>query len=580
MRVLRTKPFIVCVLGLAGCLAGCVPAKSQAFRNFFIPPSPKAQNTDDLQPPFVESAPDIKDVPRLFVPSDSDARPGGRTDAMLRQAELHYQAGRKYYQDGDEENARKEFDRAIDILLSAPDGATARLALEKRLNEYVEAIHRYDLAGLGAGDFQSDPGFEKPPLEDLPQLTFPIDPKLKNKVLEEVQATASQLPLEVNDTVLSFIKYFSSERGRRIVISGLRRQGRYRPMIQRILAEEGVPQELIFLAQAESGFLPRAMSRMRAGGMWQFLVSRGREYGLTQTPYTDYRFDPEKATRAAARHLRDLYHRYGDWYLAMAAYNCGPGNVDKAVQRTGYADFWELRRRSVLPRETTNYVPIVLAMTIMVKNSREYNLEDYDPDPPVEYETVNMSAPANLMLLADLADVPVSQIRDLNPALLKGVAPAGYALRVPKNAAQQLQASLESVPAERRAAWRAHRVAEGDTLGSVARRFRVTESAIATVNQVDGTLETGDLLVIPTLAERAPAAVKAAAGGKRHVATAARSRRGGALAKAVRATSAKARTSKAPTPKTAAAKPSGKRRALGYSAANVAASPRHRTVKR
>ena len=160
-------------------------------------------------------------------------------------------------------------------------------------------------------------------------------------------------------------------------------------MIQRILDEEGVPQELIHLAQAESGFIPRAMSSKAAGGMWQFVKFRGQEYGLTQTKYTDERMDPEKATRAAARHLHDLYNQFGDWYLAIAAYNCGPGAVQRAVERTGYADFWELRRRAVLPAETTNYVPIILAMTIMEKNAAEYGLTGIQFDPPIEYDTVD-----------------------------------------------------------------------------------------------------------------------------------------------------------------------------------------------
>src|SRR5437764_9724710 len=132
-------------------------------------------------------------------------------------------------------------------------------------------------------------------------------------------------------------------------------------MIRRIFDQEGVPQELIHLAQAESGFLARAKSRKAAVGMWQFLAWRGREYGLDQTAYSDDRLDPEKATQAAARHLHDLYNEFGDWYLAMAAYNCGPGCVERAVQRTGYADFWELRAHNALPRETQNYVPLILA---------------------------------------------------------------------------------------------------------------------------------------------------------------------------------------------------------------------------
>jgi membrane-bound lytic murein transglycosylase D len=265
----------------------------------------------------------------------------------------------------------------------------------------VDNIHRYDLAELGAAAIVDQGKFEKAPLEDILQMTFPVDPKLKDKVKEQVAATTSQLPLSVNDAVLGYINYFSN-RGHKTLLAGLQRSGRYRPMIQRILDEEGIPQEIIHLAQAESGFMPRAMSRKAAGGMWQFVKLRGQEYGLKQTAYTDDRMDPEKATRAAAHHLRDLYHEFGDWYLAIAAYNCGPGTVEKAVERTGYADFWELRSRGVLPAETTNYVPIILAMTIMEKNAAEYGIEGFQLDAPLEYDTVETAAPTSLTLVADI----------------------------------------------------------------------------------------------------------------------------------------------------------------------------------
>ena len=195
-------------------------------------------------------------------------------------------------------------------------------------------------------------------------------------------------------------------------------------MIQRVLDEEGVPQELIHLAQAESGFIPRAISRKAAGGMWQFVKFRGNEYGLMQTRYTDDRMDPEMATRAAAHHLHDLYNEFGDWYLAIAAYNCGPGAVEKAVERTGYADFWELRSRGVLPAETTNYVPIILAMTIMEKNAAEYGLEGLQLDPPLEYDTVETTgADQPDAGLAISPNCRVAELAAMNPAVLKGMVP-------------------------------------------------------------------------------------------------------------------------------------------------------------
>ena len=157
--------------------------------------------------------------------------------------------------------------------------------------------------------------------------------------------------------------------------------------------------------------------------MWQFVKFRGQQYGLNQTDLTDDRLDPEKATRAAARHLKDLYSEFGNWYLAIAAYNCGPGNIEKAVERTGYADFFELRARHAIPTETTNYVPIILAMTIMTKNAKEYGLDNLVPQSPVEYDTVRMSAATHLNLIGDMTDTPVSQLIELNPSLLKSVAP-------------------------------------------------------------------------------------------------------------------------------------------------------------
>jgi membrane-bound lytic murein transglycosylase D len=432
--------------------------------------------------------------------ADKSAQPFRPTasDLLIQRAEEKFRDGRKLYQINDADRARIEFDNSIDLMLQASDNPSDRALYEDKLERLVDAIHRLDLAGLGSAAPSSDqPQFEKAPLEDLLQMTFPVDPKLKSKVRTELSATASQLPLTMNDAVLGYINYFSG-RGHRTIVAGLERAGKYRPMISRVLAEEGVPQELIHLAQAESGFLPRAVSNMAATGMWQFVKFRGQQYGLNQSSLMDERLDPEKATRAAARHLHDLYVEFGDWYLAIAAYNCGPGNIEKAVARTGYADFWELRARHAIPTETTNYVPIILAMTIMTKNAAEYGLTDVVPESPLEYDSVDMTANTHLALVGDLTDTPVSQLAALNPALLRNVAPEGYSVRVPRGSGSTLSASLDRVPAVQRASWRMHRVESGDTLVAIAKRYGATPNRIAEANSLRAQEpQAGDQLLIP-----------------------------------------------------------------------------------
>jgi membrane-bound lytic murein transglycosylase D len=201
-------------------------------------------------------------------------------EALIQRAYLRFQHGKGLYQANDIANARREFNVAVDLMFAASSQDPGdRQEFGRKLDEMVDAIHRFDLAGLGASEATQDGKFDQAPLEDILKMTFPVDPRMKAKVREQVAATASQLPLTVNDTVLGYINYFSN-RGHRTIVSAIQRAGRYRPMIQRILDEEGLPQEIIHLAQAESGFYPRAMSSMAAGGMWQFVKFRGNEYGL------------------------------------------------------------------------------------------------------------------------------------------------------------------------------------------------------------------------------------------------------------------------------------------------------------
>jgi membrane-bound lytic murein transglycosylase D len=448
------------------------------------------------EPPALPANVYLQELPQLAPPLAAPRKPRG--EIVVQQAGQAFESGRRSYRAGNMAAARREFDHAIDLMLEASDQSLIdRQEYEKKLDEMIDSIHRIDLAGLGASATAEPEQFAQTPLEDILQLTFPVDPRLKDKVREQLAATVSELPLTVTDAVLGYLHFFDT-RGRNTLVAGIQRAGRYRPMIQRILDEEGIPEELIHLAQAESGFLPRAMSRMAAGGMWQFLTWRGREYGLMQTRFSDDRMDPERATRSAARHLHDLYNEFGDWYLALAAYNCGPVVVEKAVERTGYADFWELRSRGVLPIETTNYVPIILAMTIMEKNPAAYRLQGLRVDSPLEYDTIEVSASTSLALIADLADAPLPEIQALNPAILKGLTPPGYAVHVPKGTGDHLMASLQMIPPERRNAWRIHRVVSGETLASLVKKYHLPATSLLAANKLDKPeVREGDRLIVP-----------------------------------------------------------------------------------
>ncbi|MBV8897271.1 MAG: transglycosylase SLT domain-containing protein [Acidobacteriaceae bacterium] len=441
------------------------------------------------------------DASSAILETETDSLPRTpETDERLKRADAHLNAGRQMYFEGDLAGARREFDAAVDTLLNAPENGADHSRIERRLDEICDLIYRFDIEKLGAGQIQQDAVvFDKAPIDEISHMTFPVDEKLAPKLALELHQTTSGIPLELSDPVLGYVQYFSTDRGRATLLAGLRRSGKYKDLIERVFAEEGVPQELLYLAQAESGFLPRAVSNKQAVGMWQFISATGSTYSLYRGNGYDERLDPEKATRAAAKYLKDLYAHYGDWYLAMAAYNCGAGAVDRAIERTGYADFWELMKRNALPRETRNYVPIIVAMTIMAKNPKDYGLDAVDMDTPVEYDSIHLSASTNVNLIADATLQPVSVIHDLNPSLLRQVAPAGFDIHIPKGSAESAMAALDTVPAESRQAWRLHHVQAGDTLDSIARTFHVTADRIAAVNRSTDSLEAGDTLLIPAV---------------------------------------------------------------------------------
>jgi membrane-bound lytic murein transglycosylase D len=430
-------------------------------------------------------------------PPIADAR-----QALIQRVEEKFASGEQNYKAGHLEAARKEFDEAVDWMLQSGYDLNSDLRLSELFHRVVDAVYTYELQAFRAGDGFNEAPAVPAPIDEVAEMTFPVDPRLKVRAEEAAKNISHDLPLTVNDEVLSFLNFFQTPRGRSIVETGLRRAGRYREMIARVLSEEGVPQDLIYLAQAESAFQPTALSRAGARGMWQFVAYRGQEYGLRHTWWLDERQDPEKATRAAAQHLRDLYKMFGDWYLAMAAYNCGPGNVQKAIERTGYADFWELYRRNVLPKETKNYVPIILALTLIAKDAPHYGIQA-EPESPVPSDIVKPSRAIDMRLVAETIDVDVETLRALNPSLLRLATPddPAFELRLPSGTAARFSAEIADIPPDKWVSWRRHRVATGETLTSIAKKYRVTPKAIADANNLEHatSLNTGEKLIIPAI---------------------------------------------------------------------------------
>ncbi len=419
---------------------------------------------------------------------------------VIAAAEKEYLTGESNFKTGHLEDAKRNFDRAFDLLLQSPPEVRSDERVQHELERVLEGVNRPELVALQSDTPSSQPKAEPAPIDAVNEVTPPVDPGVKAQAEAEVKATHSDLPLMMTDQVAGYINYFST-RGRDTFEHALERSGRYRDMIQRILREEGVPQDLIYLAQAESGFHPLALSRVGARGMWQFMASRARGYGLQHNIWIDERQDPEKSTRAAAHHLKDLYNQFGDWYLAMAAYNSGPGGVQSAVKRTGYADFWELYKRNVLPKETRNYVPIILAVTIMAKNPAQYGLLDIVPEQPVPYDSVTIDYPVDLRLAAQCAGVSPATLQDLNPSLLRLTTPKdqSFELRLPKGTKEQYLAAIEPVPVPMRVWWRYHDVVEGDTVAVLARTYRASAQAIRTQNHLasDAELKPDTRLIIP-----------------------------------------------------------------------------------
>ena len=487
--IIAPKVVMVMLAVVMLVLTGCVPENS---------PNPGPGKSPQATAPALKpTEPSAASARPLSAPvGGQPARP--QVQAVIDAAEAAYQNGVTDYHAGKLQTAKADFDRAVDLMLTSNLDLRNEPQLRDEFDRILDAVNTLEMEALKQGNGFA-PKLEPAPVDIANDVTFPVDPNVKAQAIAELKTTQSDLPLVINDPVAGYISYFSS-RGRGTLTRSLERAGRYHAMISTVLAEEGVPQDLIYQAVAESGFQPQAVNgRSGAGGMWQFMPSGN--YGLTRNGWYDERFDPEKSTHAYARYMKLLYSQLGDWYLAMAAYDWGPANVQHAVQRTGYADFWELYRRNALPQETKNYVPIIIAAAIMAKNPGQYGLQSLAAEPPVLADSVTTDYSVDLRLVSDLVEAPVQEISALNPSLLRMSTPADapFELHLPAGSKDLYQKRISEIPADKRNQWRFHKVVPGESLQTVARDYHVTPSEIVFVNQLEpgDDLSATDSLIIP-----------------------------------------------------------------------------------
>jgi membrane-bound lytic murein transglycosylase D len=479
-----------CVL-LAVSQAGCTPLPSENV-------NPSAEPEAAIAPVLpLQQQPPQAPAPPSPPPLTSQQQ---RVRVLIPQVEEAYAQGQAAYRKGQLAEAKVDFDRAVDLMLTSGLDIKADSQLQDEFDRIVDGVNALEMEALKQGN-GFVPKEEPTPADVASDVTFEVDPNIVAKAQADLATTKSDLPIMVNDYVAAYINFFAyTQKGHNTLLHSFQRAGRYKAMIQRVMGEEGVPQDLIYLAVAESGFNPRAINaRSRAGGMWQFMPNGS--YGLARNAYIDERFDQEKSTRAYARYMKFIYAQLGDWYLSMAGYDWGSGNVQRAVQKTGYADFWELYKRNNLPGETKNYVPEILAAIIIANHPTQYGFDEVTLDPPVLTDTVTINYSVDLRLVSDVVDAPVDEVIALNPSLLRLITPpdASFDLHLPAGTATLFEQRIASVPEAKRNSWRYHRVSADDTLASIAREFHVSESELATANQLSHSesIQGVEALVVP-----------------------------------------------------------------------------------
>ena len=452
---------------------------------------------------------EAQEAPRRMAAGSTAAAQDDPSSVVRRLIETsthHFQRAEAAWRAGQLEQARRDYDRALDLVLESGIDIRTSPALRQHYLYLVEQTYQRQLA-LTASSGQEDGAtrgfgqqvFTPSPLDELTKLDLTkeeLSSATPDQARSTIQAAHLDFTFQPNSLIQGFLNYYMG-RGRSTMESGLRRSGRFIEMARRIFREEGVPQDLVWLGQVESAWSPVARSWAAAVGLWQFIPGTAARFGLYQDAFIDERCSFEKATRASARYLKFLGDRYnGNWELAMAAYNCGEHRVDRGIERLGSPDFWELYSRGLLPRETRNYVPNILATILIAKNPARFGFQVV-PEPALHYDLVPVDGLVDLRLVADATDTSHDLMLALNPELKQGMTPPSieYQIRVPPGKGALLEEAFGRIPPDKRASWRMVTARAGDTFETIARRAQVDAEAVAQVN--GESLLPGQKVIVP-----------------------------------------------------------------------------------
>jgi len=475
---------------LAAVVSGCAGKVAPAAP----PPSPSPVPAPIVQTPVVSNPLPPQATP--FV----DA-----VGAVIERAQAEFDLGHVEFERGRLVAAREHFDRAIDGLLSQPGGVRANPRLQDAFERLTDRINALEVQALRDADGVTESKSEPAAIDEVLNAALFERPAPKATTAETVAADFETLPRDIpiplNQKVLSYVELYQG-RLRDFMQGSLDRGQQYLPMIRAVFQEEGVPLDLAYVPLIESAFRANALSRVSARGMWQFMLPTAKEHGLKQDWFIDERSDIEKSTRAAAQYFKTLSGMFdGDWEFAIASYNGGPGRLMRASTQSKSSDFWKISASTrYLPRETREYVPMIMAAMIIGKNPELYGFKVASAMPR-SYETVRIPGALDLKIIAEWASLTVEQLQELNPELRRTTTPmTQHDLKVPIGTAAMIEVKLDGQDALYRR-FTFHTIRRGDSLASIARKYGVSAAAIREVN---GMTPSSRLSVRQTLAIPAP----------------------------------------------------------------------------